>query len=123
MGMSTSTPLIHDSSTSGFSMYFSLLQISTLISFLQGYWLFFCLFFWGPFVILAVQADVTEAFPKVYKLLEDKRIFLEHALLYESYALYLCAEGKVQEADKVYVTGISRLVRVENIVHSKFTSC
>ena len=44
-------------------------------------------------------------------------MFLEHALLYESYALYLCAEGKLQEADKVYAIGISRLV-----FHSKFTS-
>jgi checkpoint serine/threonine-protein kinase len=37
-------------------------------------------------------------------------MFLEHALLYDSYAQYLIAHGNVVEADKVYEIGISRLV-------------
>lgn len=37
-------------------------------------------------------------------------MFLEHALLYEAYALFLFSKGKVLEADKVYGVGISRLV-------------
>lgn len=36
-------------------------------------------------------------------------MFLEHALLYESYALFLFAQGRALEADKVYGIGISRL--------------
>ena len=36
-------------------------------------------------------------------------MFLEDALLYESYALFLCAQGRALEADKVYGIGISRL--------------
>ncbi|CAL5072543.1 unnamed protein product [Urochloa decumbens] len=69
--------------------------------------------------IWILYADVTEAFPKVYKQLEEKRMFLEHALLYESYALYLCAEGKIQEADRVYATGVSR--KAEPLDHLKKT--
>ncbi|PUZ72190.1 hypothetical protein GQ55_2G373600 [Panicum hallii var. hallii] len=69
--------------------------------------------------IWILYADVTEAFPKVYKQLEEKQMFLEHALLYESYALYLCAEGKLQEADKVYAIGISR--KAEPLDHLKKT--
>jgi hypothetical protein len=34
---------------------------------------------------------------------------LEHALLYEAYALFLFAKGRVLEADKVYGIGIARL--------------
>lgn len=37
-------------------------------------------------------------------------MFLEHALLYDSYAQYLIADGKLVAADKVYGIGISRLV-------------
>lgn len=37
-------------------------------------------------------------------------MFLEHALLYEAYALFLFSKGKVLEADKVSGVGISRLV-------------
>ncbi|KAF8669531.1 hypothetical protein HU200_051335 [Digitaria exilis] len=69
--------------------------------------------------IWILYADVTETFPEVYTQLEEKRMFLEHALLYESYALYLCAEGKVQEADKVYAIGISR--KAEPLDHLKKT--
>ncbi len=37
-------------------------------------------------------------------------MFLEHALLYDAYALFLFSKGKVLEAGKVYEVGISRLV-------------
>ncbi|CAM0905999.1 unnamed protein product [Alopecurus aequalis] len=58
--------------------------------------------------IWILYADAIRDFDKVYKQLEEKRLFLEHALLYESYALFLCAKGRVLEADKVYGIGISR---------------
>jgi checkpoint serine/threonine-protein kinase len=42
-------------------------------------------------------------------------MFLEHALLYESYALFLFSKGQVLEADKVYKISVSRLAWTENV--------
>ncbi|CAD6217944.1 unnamed protein product [Miscanthus lutarioriparius] len=67
--------------------------------------------------IWILYADATEDFPSVYNQLEEKRMFLEHALLYDSYAQYLIAHGKVVEADKVYGIGISR--KAEPLDHLK----
>ncbi|WVZ66035.1 hypothetical protein U9M48_015312 [Paspalum notatum var. saurae] len=67
--------------------------------------------------IWILYADATQDFPNVYKQLEDKGMFLENALLYDSYALYLFAAGKVIEADKVYTIGISR--KAEPLDHLK----
>ncbi|XP_066400069.1 mitotic checkpoint serine/threonine-protein kinase BUB1-like isoform X2 [Miscanthus floridulus] len=67
--------------------------------------------------IWILYADAAEDFPSVYNQLEEKRMFLEHALLYDSYAQYLIAHGKVGEADKVYGIGISR--KAEPLDHLK----
>lgn len=67
--------------------------------------------------IWILYADATEDFPSVYNQLEEKRMFLEHALLYDSYAQYLIAHGNVVEADKVYEIGISR--KAEPLDHLK----
>ncbi|ONM57597.1 uncharacterized protein [Zea mays] len=58
--------------------------------------------------IWILYADAIEDFPSVYNQLEEKGMFQEHALLYDSYAQYLIAHGKLVEADKVYGIGISR---------------
>uniref|UniRef100_A0A0D9WZA7 Protein kinase domain-containing protein n=1 Tax=Leersia perrieri TaxID=77586 RepID=A0A0D9WZA7_9ORYZ len=67
--------------------------------------------------IWILYADAIGDFDKVYKQLEEKRMFLEHALLYDAYALFLCTKGKVLEADKVYQVGISR--KAEPLDHLK----
>uniref|UniRef100_A0A0A9B922 Protein kinase domain-containing protein n=1 Tax=Arundo donax TaxID=35708 RepID=A0A0A9B922_ARUDO len=67
--------------------------------------------------IYILYADATGDFPKVYKQLEERRMFLEHALLYEAYALFLFAKGQVLEADKVCGIGISR--KAEPLDHLK----
>ncbi|KAJ1291037.1 hypothetical protein BS78_02G288800 [Paspalum vaginatum] len=67
--------------------------------------------------IWILHADATEDFPNVYKQLEEKRMFLENALLYDSYAQYLFAAGKVVEANRVYAIGISR--KAEPLDHLK----
>ncbi|KAG8099872.1 hypothetical protein GUJ93_ZPchr0013g36306 [Zizania palustris] len=64
-----------------------------------------------------LYADAFDDFDNVYKQLEEKRMYLEHALLYEAYALFLFSKGKVQEADKVYGIGISR--KAEPLDHLK----
>ncbi|KQK16072.1 mitotic checkpoint serine/threonine-protein kinase BUB1 [Brachypodium distachyon] len=58
--------------------------------------------------IWILYADAIQDFDKVYKQLEEKNMFLEHALLYEAYSLFLFAKGRVLEADKVYAIGVSR---------------
>ncbi|KAF0889539.1 hypothetical protein E2562_026953 [Oryza meyeriana var. granulata] len=58
--------------------------------------------------IWILYADAIGDFDKVYKQLEEKRMFLEHALLYDAYALFLSSKGKVLDAGKVYEVGISR---------------
>ncbi|KAK1680275.1 hypothetical protein QYE76_041123 [Lolium multiflorum] len=67
--------------------------------------------------IWILYADAICDFDKVYKQLEEKRLFLEHALLYEAYALFLFAKGRVLEADKVYGIGIAR--KAEPVDHLK----
>ena len=55
------------------------------------------LFFAYPFVgscMILFQADATGEFPRVYKELEESGMFLEHALLYESYARFLFSKGR-----------------------------
>ncbi|KAL6840688.1 hypothetical protein ACP4OV_029552 [Aristida adscensionis] len=58
--------------------------------------------------IWILYADVINDFPKVYKQLEEKRMFLEHAVLYDAYALFLLAKGQVLEAHNVYKIGVTR---------------
>ncbi|KAI5013090.1 hypothetical protein ZWY2020_028044 [Hordeum vulgare] len=67
--------------------------------------------------IWILYGDAISDFDKVYTHLEEKRMFLEDALLYESYALFLFAQGRVLEADKVYGIGISR--KAEPLDHLK----
>ncbi|XP_037484784.1 mitotic checkpoint serine/threonine-protein kinase BUB1-like [Triticum dicoccoides] len=67
--------------------------------------------------IWILYGDAVSDFDKVYTHLEEKRMFLEDALLYESYALFLCAQGRALEADKVYGIGISR--KAEPLDHLK----
>uniref|UniRef100_A0ACD5U846 Uncharacterized protein n=1 Tax=Avena sativa TaxID=4498 RepID=A0ACD5U846_AVESA len=67
--------------------------------------------------IWILYADAVCDFDKVYEQLEEKRLFLEHALLYEAYALFLLSKGRVLEADKVYGIGISR--QAEPLDHLK----
>ncbi|XP_062189776.1 mitotic checkpoint serine/threonine-protein kinase BUB1-like isoform X2 [Phragmites australis] len=67
--------------------------------------------------IWILYADATGDFPTVYKQLEERTLFLDHALLYEAYALFLFAKGQVLEADKVYGIGISR--KAEPLDHLK----
>ncbi|GJN13114.1 hypothetical protein PR202_ga31449 [Eleusine coracana subsp. coracana] len=67
--------------------------------------------------IWILYADATGEFPKVYRDLEERGLFMEHALLYESYALFLFSKGQVLEADKVYRIGVSR--KAEPLDHLK----
>ncbi|KAJ8627795.1 hypothetical protein MRB53_021102 [Persea americana] len=70
-----------------------------------------------------LHADATQDFERVFRVLEEKKICLRHSLLYESYAAFLEAKGKLVEAHEVYQLGISRnAVPLEHLkkLHSFF---
>ncbi|XP_068657164.1 mitotic checkpoint serine/threonine-protein kinase BUB1 isoform X2 [Aristolochia californica] len=58
--------------------------------------------------IWIIHADMIQDFDKVFKLIEGKKMFLCHSLLYESYAIYLEAKGSLLEAHRIYQLGITR---------------
>ncbi|KAG9440333.1 hypothetical protein H6P81_020498 [Aristolochia fimbriata] len=58
--------------------------------------------------IWIIHADVIQDFDEIFKLMEERKMFLSHSLLYESYAIYLEAKGRLLEAHRIYQLGITR---------------
>lgn len=52
--------------------------------------------------------DFSPNYEAVFREIEQLKICLDKALLYESYALFLEAKGMMKEAHLVYQSGISR---------------
>lgn len=67
--------------------------------------------------VWVLYADTVQDFGRVFRVLEEKRICLNYSLLYESYALFLEAKGKLVEAHQVYLLGIFR--NAEPLEHLK----
>lgn len=55
--------------------------------------------------------DGSSDYERVFKEMEEHRICVRKALLYESFALFLEAKGKLIDACMIYHLGISRFIK------------
>lgn len=55
-----------------------------------------------------MQLDAREDYESIFREMEENKICVGHSLLYETYALFLEAKGKLFDAFMAYQVGISR---------------
>ncbi|XP_078428705.1 protein kinase and Mad3-BUB1-I domain-containing protein isoform X2 [Wolffia australiana] len=67
--------------------------------------------------VLVLYGDAIQDLKKVFEMMEEKGVGLRSSLMYEAYAIFLVAGGKISEANDIYQLGIQR--NVEHVARLK----